>query len=103
MPERKIEFTGDAVSALHKFLRAAYLRGELHWESAPMVMSEHVERDSHLLEVADTLNSPGAGLSLVQCGQQHCGENGDDPNDTQHFDQRERSAAAMASLWVHVR
>ena len=57
-----------------------------------IIVSVHRHRDADLFEITDALGSRRLGLRPRQCGQQHSGENGDNRDDHQQLNQRERPA-----------
>ena len=58
--------------------------------NAILIFAEiHLETDSELLEIADAACAVSPLPRLLQCGQQHGGENCDDGDNDQKFDQGE--------------
>jgi hypothetical protein len=58
-----------------------------------MVVSEGVESQAGLAELADALDSPSPGFALGQRGQEEGGQDGNDRDDTEQFDERKGAPA----------
>ena|SRR5450759_3382056 len=103
MLERKIERAVDLdlITQGDKFQRSAFVGGDLSRKFSAVIVREQMKGETGFLEVVHTFNPSGAGLGLVEGGQQQGGEDANDRNDDKHLDQSESTISATGSLGDH--
>src|SRR5205823_1133819 len=77
-PEQKIELAAEPGGGLDELERAARIGGDLRGKPAVMVMSEHVEAQTDLLQVVNAFNPLRACFGRGQGWEQEGRQNADD-------------------------
>ena len=67
------------------------LRARHGWQGVIIISGIQLDGDVDLFQIVQTRRSLGARLCTGQSRQQQRGENGDDGNDHQQFNERERA------------
>src|SRR6266567_7875038 len=101
MAKGKIKFATELISGLNQFHRTTCVGGNLHWESAVVIVSETVEGQSSLPQITHALDSLGPGLALIEHGQEERSQHSDNRHDAQQFNQGERPEYPSGSNRFH--
>src|SRR5436190_13305647 len=71
---------------------------DVSWQIFVIIVRKKMRRNSHLFELADTLNRNGFSLGTSKRGQEECRQDCDNRNDNQQFDERETGHSSLIGL-----
>ena len=77
-----------------KLQRAAGIGRDLHGEFPVVIVGEAVKRQAHFLQVVHALDPSGPPLRFLDGWQDQPGQDGDDRDDEQQLQERERTCLA---------
>ena len=79
-----------------------FVGGNLHRETVAIVRGEDTEGQANVLEVVHALDALCFSICFGQSGQEHTCQNGDNSDDDQQLNERERQVFVFAKNAVHM-